>query len=110
MANAAIDVSDGLVADAGHLAAASAVDVCIELDAIPAMSGASPLVAARSGEEYELVVTMQAPVDEHMFAREFGVPLTRVGVVTAPSGHTPRARLRSHGRFVDLPAGHDHFS
>ncbi len=109
-ATAAIDVSDGLLADAGHLAAASAVDVCIELDAIPAMSGASPLVAARSGEEYELVATMQAPVDEHMFAREFGVPLTRVGVVTAPREHTPRARLRSHGRFVDLPAGHDHFS
>lgn len=109
-ATAAIDVSDGLLADAGHLAAASAVDVCIELDAIPATSGASPLVAARSGEEYELVVTMQAPVDEHMFAREFGVPLTRVGVVTAPREHTPRARLRSRGRFVDLPAGHDHFS
>ena len=109
-ATAAIDVSDGLLADAGHLAAASAVDVCIELDAIPAMSGASPLVAAKSGEEYELVVTLRAPVDEHMFAREFGVPLTRVGVVTAPSGHAPRARLRSHGRFVDLPTGHDHFS
>jgi thiamine-monophosphate kinase len=109
-ATAAIDVSDGLLADAGHLAAASGADVCIELDAIPAMSGASPLVAARSGEEYELVVTMPGPVDEHMFAREFGVPLTRVGVVTAATEHTARARLRSHGRFVDLPAGHDHFS
>ena len=38
-ATAAIDVSDGLLADAGHLAAASAVDVCIELDAIPVMTG-----------------------------------------------------------------------
>jgi len=109
-AKAAIDVSDGLLADAGHLAAASDVDVCIELDAIPVMSGVAPLVAAKSGEEYELVVTIPAPVDEHMFAREFGVPLTRVGAVTAPSGQAPRARLRSHGRFVDLPAGHDHFS
>ena len=109
-ATAAIDVSDGLVADAGHLAAASAVDVCIELDAIPVMSGVSPLVAAMSGEEYELVVTTRAPVDEHMFARELSAPLTRVGVVTAPRESMPRARLRSHGRFVDLPPGHDHFS
>ena len=74
------------------------------------MSGAPPLVAAKSGEEYELVVSMPAPVNEHLFAREFGVPLTRVGVVSAPSGPTPRARLRSRDRFVDLPAGHDHFS
>jgi thiamine-monophosphate kinase len=109
-ATAAIDVSDGLLADAGHLAAASAVDLCIELDAIPVMSGASPLDAAKSGEEYELVVTTPALVDEHTFAREFSVPLTRVGVVTAPRESAPRARLRSHGRFVDLPAGHDHFS
>ena len=109
-ATAAIDVSDGLLADAGHLAAASAVDVCIELDAIPVMRGASPFVAAKSGEEYELVLTTPAPVDEHTFAREFGVPLTRVGVITAPGERGPRARLRSHGRFVDLPAGHDHFS
>ena len=109
-ATAAIDVSDGLLADAGHVAAASGADLCIELEAIPALSGASPLVAATSGEEYELVVTMRAPVDEHLFARAFGVPLTRVGVVAAPSGHSPGSRLRAHVRFVDLPAGHDHSS
>ena len=55
-ATAAIDISDGLLADAGHLAAASGVDLCIELDAIPVVSGASTLAAARSGEEYELAV------------------------------------------------------
>jgi thiamine-monophosphate kinase len=109
-ATAAIDVSDGLLSDAGHLAAASGADVCIELDAIPVVSGASPLGAAKSGEEYELIVTTTAPIDEHVFAREFGVPLTRLGVVAAPRASAPQARLRSHGRFVDLPAGHDHLS
>jgi len=109
-ATAAIDVSDGLLSDAGHLAAASAVDVCIELDAIPVMSGASAFDAAKSGEEYELVVTTSAPIDQHAFAREFGLPLTRVGVVATPLDRTPRARLRSHGTFVDQPPGHDHFS
>jgi len=109
-ATAAIDISDGLVADAGHLAAASRLDVCIERDAIPVVVGASPSDAMRSGEEYELALTASAPIDEHGFAREFGVPLTRIGTVVAPLDDTPRVRLRSHGRFVDLPAGHDHFS
>jgi len=108
-ATAAIDVSDGLLADAGHLAAASGVDVRIELDAIPVLTGVAPVDAARSGEEYELAVTSTTAFDEHAFAREFGVPLTRVGVALPPSG-TPQARLRSRGKFVDLPAGHDHFS
>jgi len=109
-ATAAIDISDGLLSDAGHLAAASAVDVCIELDAIPVASGVSAFDAAKSGEEYELVVTTSGPIDEHAFAREFGVPLTRVGVVAASLDRSPRARLRLHGAFVDPPAGHDHFS
>ena len=108
-ATAAIDISDGLVADVGHLAAASAVDICVELDAIPVVGGASPLAASASGEEYEIAVTSSLPVDEHAFAREFGVPLTRVGVAAEATG-VPQARLRSHGTFVDLPAGHDHFS
>lgn len=109
-ATAAIDVSDGLLADVGHLAAASAVDICIELEAIPRVSGVSTLEAAQSGEEYELAIAARTPIDAHAFAREFGVPLTRVGVATAPASDGPRARLRSRGRFVDLPAGHDHFS
>jgi thiamine-monophosphate kinase len=109
-ATAAIDISDGLMADVRHLAAASAIDVCIELDAIPRVSGVSPLDAARSGEEYELVVAAPVAIDEHAFAREFGVPLTRVGSVVATTGSDPAARLRSHGKIVDLPSGHDHFS
>ena len=92
------------------LAAAIAGDLCIELDAIPVVSGVSAFDAATSGEEYELVVTTSGPIDEHAFAREFGVPVTRVGVAVAPLDRTPRARLRSHGAFVDPPAGHDHFS
>ena len=109
-ATAAIDISDGLAGDAAHLAAASGVDVCIEVDAIPTVAGASPADAARSGEEYELIVTSSAPIDEHAFAREFGVPLTRVGVVIARGGTVPSVRFRTHGAFVDLPGGHDHFS
>ena len=107
---AAIDVSDGLVSDLRHLAAASGVDICVELDAIPAISGAAVQDAAQSGEEYEIVVAANVPIDEHAFAAAFGAPLTRIGVATPSANATPAVRLRSHGKFVDLPHGHDHFS
>jgi thiamine-monophosphate kinase len=109
-ATAAIDVSDGLAADVRHLATASGVGACLELDAIPAMTGVSPMDALASGEEYELVVTAQAPFDEHAFAQRFGVPLTRVGVISDPGPAPGAVRVRSRGTFVDLPPGHDHFS
>ena len=109
-ATAAIDISDGLMADVQHLAAASAVDMCIELDAIPVATGASPRAAATSGEEYELIVSAPRAIDEHAFARAFGVPLTRIGAVSTAGAAGPLVRLRSHGAFVDLPSGHDHFS
>ena len=63
-----------------------------------------------SGEEYELIVTAPRPLDEHAFAREFGVPLTRIGVVSDAAPDVPGVKLRSQGTFVDLPAGHDHLS
>jgi len=45
------------MADVGHIAAAS--KVCIEIDAerVPRVAGVSPVQAASSGEEYEIVVT-----------------------------------------------------
>jgi len=107
---AAIDVSDGLISDLRHVAAASAVDICVELDAIPTISGASVHDAAQSGEEYEVVVAARRSIDGHAFAAAFGTPLTRIGVATAPASGAPDVRLRSHGKFVDLHAGHDHFS
>lgn len=109
-ATAAIDVSDGLIADVRHLAAASGVDATIELDAVPTVAGVAPLDAAQSGEEYEVVIASPRAIDEHAFAREFSLPLTRIGTVTPSSGSSPTVRLRSQGIFVDLPAGHDHFS
>lgn len=109
-ATCAIDISDGLVGDIRHIASASGVDVAIELDAIPVVSGSSSQDAATSGEEYELVVAAPTPLDEHAFARTFGVPLTQIGAVSATAGDAPRVRLRSHGKFVDLSGGHDHFS
>ena len=104
-ATAAIDVSDGLLADLGHLAAASGVHLAVELDAIPAVPGASPEEAARSGEEYELALTGR--IDAHAFRERFGIPLTSIGQVSAgPAG----VEATLGGRRVAPPRGHDHFS
>ena len=102
-ATAAIDLSDGLAADARHLAAASAAALRLDVDAVPLLAGATLDDALAGGEEYELLVAAPASLDVAAFAARFGVPLTRVGYV-APAG-APGVTAR-----VDLPGGHDHFS
>jgi thiamine-monophosphate kinase len=104
-ASSAIDISDGLVADLAHVAAASAVRVEIDLQRIPRMGEVTPLQAANSGEEYELVVT--APhIDTEEFVAEFGLALTEIGrVVAGPVG----VELLDDGHRVTAPPGFDHF-
>jgi thiamine-monophosphate kinase len=58
-ASAAIDVSDGLVADVIHLGLSSGVG--IELDDCPVAPGARKSEALGGGEEYELVVATSEP-------------------------------------------------
>ena len=104
-ATSAIDVSDGLIADIGHLAAASKVCIEVDLARIPRIDGVSPLEAASSGEEYEIVVT--APqIDVVQFSSEFGLELTEVGRVVAGSSGV---ELLNDGRRVTAPLGFDHF-
>ncbi len=105
-ASAAVDVSDGLAADLAHVAAASAVRVELDLDAVPRVDGVTAEQAATGGEEYEVAVTAPRPIDTRAFELAFGIPLTRVGVVSAGAGVV----ARRGARVVDLPGGHDHFS
>ncbi|MFN2635710.1 MAG: thiamine-phosphate kinase [Gemmatimonadaceae bacterium] len=104
-ATSAIDISDGLVADLRHVAAASKVRIEIDTERIPCVDGVSPIQAASSGEEYELVVTARA-IDARRFSEEFGLPLTEIGrVVAGPAG----VDLLETGRAVPPPRGYDHF-
>jgi thiamine-monophosphate kinase len=107
-ARAAIDVSDGLVADAGHLAAASDVHVVLDLASLPCIEGIAPESAASSGEEYELLVAFAAdqPPDTEAFRARFGIPLTAIGRMVSGRG----VSLEGHRDRVDLPPGHDHLS
>jgi thiamine-monophosphate kinase len=104
-ATSAIDVSDGLIADIRHIAAASKVRVEIDLDRIPRLGGASALEAANSGEEYEIVVTA-SQVDVVQFKSEFGLELTEIGRIVAGS---PRVELLKDGEPAKAPPGFDHF-
>jgi thiamine-monophosphate kinase len=105
-ATAAIDISDGLVADAGHLAAASERHIELHLDRLQTVAGVGAVDAAASGEEYELLVS--APrLDVDAFGAAFGIPLTDIGeVIEGEAGVT----AMTLGIRVAAVAGHDHFS
>ncbi len=105
-ASSAIDISDGLAADARHLASASGV--CVQLDParIPCCAGVSVESALRSGEEYELLITAEQPFDVAEFEMRFGLPLTCIGEIT---GGEPGS-VRILGNSVAGAPGFDHFS
>ncbi|MGE0717706.1 MAG: thiamine-phosphate kinase [Alphaproteobacteria bacterium] len=89
VARAMLDVSDGLVADLGHVATASGVAAEIDRDRIPLSPAARAAVAADpglwelilgGGDDYELLFTASS------VPRAVGVPVTAIGRVVAGQG------------------------
>ena len=106
-ATSLIDISDGLLADAAHLANASGVSVSLDVDAIPCLNGQVTRTALTSGEEYELLVSIPRGVapDLAEFERMSGIPLTRIGVVVDQQAES--VLIASGGLPV---SGYDHLS
>ena len=114
VANAAIDLSDGLIGDLAKLAEASGVGARVALEKVPV----SDAFAARFGEserawqllcsggdDYELLFSCspdrlaELPADDNC-------KLTRIGEIVAGD----ELDLRLHGRRIDQPvAGYSHF-
>ncbi len=102
----AIDISDGLASELGHLAAASRLRFSVRLETIPVMDGVSALTAAASGEEYELLITSDGDMDTKEFRNQFALDLTRIGtVVDGPASVV----MTEAGQPIDLPGGYVHF-
>jgi len=111
-ASAAIDISDGLLADLGHILDASGVGARLELEQVPLsdalmrLAGESAAMrAVVAGDDYELCVTM-APETWQSLPQACRNQLTVVGRITEESG----LRLFSHGAELHQAArGYDHF-
>ena len=93
--DALIDLSDGLVGDLGHVAAASEVRITIETQRVPTAPAAITALgeedalqaALRGGEDFELAfVTGPGVVDADYFADRYGLVLTRIGRVSEGEG------------------------
>lgn len=110
-ASAMIDISDGLVSDAEHLATASRVHLTIDLESLPVMRGCDPVEAARSGEEYELLFAAPPNLDKAAFTQEFKLPVTAIGEVSqGRDSELGTVTFKQGGQRVDLQKGYDHFS
>lgn len=118
LATAAIDISDGLLADLGHLCERSALGANIRLAQVPmsdSMRGLEDESIRRGfilsgGDDYELCFT--APHTAHANIRELqeqlGLPLTCIGTMRSGQGVTV---LDESGLPVSLAVGgFDHFS
>jgi thiamine-monophosphate kinase len=118
VARASIDVSDGLVADLGHVCAASGVGAAIEATAVPLSPAARRLVGAdpallpvlmTAGDDYEILFTATNDRRQGLegLARQLGFPLTRLGRIVAGS----KVSVLRFGQplAVDVAGGFRHF-
>ncbi len=118
LATAAIDVSDGLIADLGHVCACSGLAAEVEFERVPLSSAARTVMASDpgargrilgGGDDYELLFTVPPDNAQAMdgLAAELALPLTPIGRMVAGAG----VRVRGEdGSLLDLARpGYVHF-
>ena len=118
LASAAIDVSDGLTGDLGHILARSGVAALVHYAHVPRAPEFGALGDAQlerdcvlsGGDDYELLFT--APQDARpcvdALSAELKLPLTRIGSIQA--GEPRLVVLDAGGRALEFRSGFDHFA
>jgi len=121
VARSAIDVSDGLMADLGHICERSRAGAVVWFDAIPVSAHmrrhldrpAARTALLAGGDDYELVFTAARARRETVarLSRRLRLKLTRVGKITRRQRGTPQVTvLDSGGRpLVVEQTGYKHF-
>jgi thiamine-monophosphate kinase len=119
VASAAIDVSDGLAQDLGHILQASDVGAVIEVAQLPASVALKRYVSQEQecrhlqlcgGDDYELCFTVSPAKQKHLktIEKKTGVRITRIGHIV--SGHQLML-VDAKGKKMRLPQqGYRHFS
>src|SRR5690606_21126824 len=117
VAHAALDISDGLAQDLGHILKASACGAEVSFPALPLHPALAALdagllqaVARAGGDVYQLCFTASPAQHDriHALAERAHCRVTRIGCIVAEPG----LRIRdAGGRLVGLSTfGFDHFS
>ncbi|HJN60241.1 MAG TPA: thiamine-phosphate kinase [Alphaproteobacteria bacterium] len=118
LASAAIDVSDGLVADLGHICAASGIGARIEANLVPLSPAAGAACAndpkllthaLAGGDDYELLITAPPRAAEQLgaAARAADTTLNRIGAIVGEAG--VRVLVADGGEMEFASAGYTHF-
>ena len=120
IANSAIDISDGLLADLGHILECSNVAAEVRYDKLPKpslfafpgdeMRELEQRCVLSGGDDYELCFT--APfaqrAEVEMLAARLSLPLSRIGSIV--SGHGSKVRAENGNVMKILESGYDHFA
>lgn len=110
--SAAIDVSDGLVQDLGHICRESGVGALIDAKAVPISPQAASLGDAyleerlTGGDDYELLLAVPPENLEALYTACEGLEITQIGVFQPGAGVT----VEAEGKVMNLSAsGWKHF-
>ena len=118
LATSAIDISDGLLGDLGHICELSKVGATVESELLPvsaigalhidSLEGLTAVVAG--GDDYELCFTAPANARESIedLTDVLGIPLTRIGQIRKGQGVS---LLGADGKPITIDGrGFDHFT
>jgi thiamine-monophosphate kinase len=114
IARACVDVSDGLIADLGHICECSHVGAEIKMDDIPVSLAARQLQPdiknlIAGGDDYELLFTAPAEMEKSItdLSKELHIPIAKIGQITA--GDKVKLLDASGTEVVLEKTGYQHF-